>query len=223
MIVFYRIPKSLVFIVLLLSSACTTTPHDYSAYRAHMPLSILVLPPLNQSTEVHAPYIYLSTISRPLADHGYYVFPVAVIDALMKENGLPTAYEMHNVSLKKIDEIFAADAVLYVTIEEWGQEYLIISSSTIVKAHARLVDVQTGTIIWKGKLYAVESSGGGGNPLAMVITAAIEQIVDTLVDKTYEVSRRANYRMVFDKKDGMLLGFYHPEKVKDQRGLKLTK
>jgi hypothetical protein len=214
-----KIPKFLVFVILLLSSACATTPHDYSLYRALMPRSILVLPPLNQSTEVHAPYIYLSTISRPLADHGYYVFPVAVIDALMKENGLPTAYEMHNVSLKKIDEVFGADAVLYVTIEDWGQEYLIISSSTIVKAQARLVDVQSGTTIWKGKLYAVESSGGGGNPLAMVITAAIEQIIDTLIDKTYALSRRANYTMVFDKKDGMLLGFYHPEKAKDMRGL----
>jgi hypothetical protein len=213
------IPKYLVFVIVLLSSACATTPHDYSSYRAHMPRSILVLPPLNQSTDVNAPYIYLSTISRPLADYGYYVFPVAIVDAFMKENGLPSAYEMHNAPLTKIDEVFGADAVLYVTIEEWGQKYLIISSSTIVKAKARLVDVRSATTIWEGKLYAVESSNGGGNPLGMVITAAIEQIIDTVVDKTYEVSRRANYSMVFDKKDGMLLGFYHPEKTEDLRGL----
>jgi len=211
--------KFLILFILLLSSACAPVPpRDFSSYRAHMPRSILVLPPLNQSTDVNAPYIYLSTISRPLADRGYYVYPVAVIDAFMKENGLPSAYEMHNVPLKKLDEVFDADAVLYVSIEEWGQKYIILSSSTIVQAQASLVDVESGITIWNGKLYAVESSSGGGGLLGMVITAAVDQIVDSLMDKTYELSRRANYTMVFDDEDGMLLGFYHPEKATDQRG-----
>ena len=41
-------------------------PHDYSAYLDHMPRSILVLPPVNESTAVMAPYIYLATVTRPL-------------------------------------------------------------------------------------------------------------------------------------------------------------
>src|SRR5689334_21500588 len=110
----------LVCTVLMLATGCAAPARlDYSVYRAHVPKSVLVLPPLNQSVEVNAPYGYLATISRPLAECGYYVFPVAVIDAFLKENGLPTPGEMHAISLQKIHEVFGADAVLYVTIEEY--------------------------------------------------------------------------------------------------------
>ena len=69
-------------------------------------------------------------MSRPLVEAGYYVFPVAVVDAFMKENGLPTAGEMHGVSLAKLREVLGADAVLYAVIENWGQKYRVISSDT---------------------------------------------------------------------------------------------
>ena len=133
---------------------------DYGAYREHLPRSVLVLPPLNQSVHVNAPYGYLSTISEPLAEAGYYVFPVAVVDAFMKENGLPTPGEMHEVPLDKFAEIFGAEAVLYVTIEDYGQKYQVVQSTTIVKARAELVDVATGTPLWQGRVQVAQSSGG---------------------------------------------------------------
>ncbi len=192
----------------LVLTGCGSAPkHDYSVYRAYMPRSILVLPPRNESTDVNAPYIFLSTITRPLVDRGYYVFPVAVIDDFMKDNGLPTAYEMHNVPLNKLYEVFAADAVLYVNIEEWGQKYLVLSSSTVVKFGAQLVDSKSGEVLWTGQQYAVESSGGGGI-IGMAISAAVEQIVDSLVERTYDLSRRANYSMIFNRRDGLLPGYY---------------
>ena len=106
--------------VLLMNGCAATGPktYDYSAYRANMPRSILVLPPVNETTEVMAPYIYLSTITRILAEKGYYVYPVAVIDVLMKENGVPTPAEMAQIPLKKIKEVINPDAVLYLTIVE---------------------------------------------------------------------------------------------------------
>src|SRR5262249_17607729 len=79
----------------LLTGCATPTPYDYTNYREHPPRSILVLPPLNESTAVGATYSYLSTVTRPLAEMGYYVFPVAVVDQFLKENGLPSAGEMH--------------------------------------------------------------------------------------------------------------------------------
>ncbi len=157
-----RTPKGRWIALVAVSVLCgCRTPHDYSAYLEHMPRSILVLPPLNNSVEPAAPYIYISTVTRPLAERGYYVFPVAVIDLMMKENGLPTPGEMHQVSLAKIDEILGADAVLYVTIEEWGTEYHIISSTTKVRILATLVDVKTGKTLWSGRHAAVHGSGGG--------------------------------------------------------------
>lgn len=193
---------------LVLTAGCATMePHDYSAYREHFPRSILVLPPLNESVDVNASYVWLSTITMPVAERGYYVFPVALVDAFMKDNGLPGPDEMHSVSLQKLREVFGADAVLYVIIEDWGQKYVVLSSNTVVRARARLVDTASGTEIWQGRAdFTESSSSGGGDLLTMVISAAIEQIIDTTSDATHGVARQANYQMVYDPRAGFLPG-----------------
>lgn len=213
-----RILRALPLASLALTAACATMEqHDYSAYREHMPRSILVLPPLNESVDVNASYVWLSTITNPVAERGYYVFPVAVVDAFMKDNGMPGPDEMHGVSLEKLREVFGADAVLYVVIEDWGQKYVVLSSNTVVRARARLVDTATGTEIWHGRADFTESSGGGGGGgleslIVMAISAAIEQIVDTTADATHGVARRANFLMVYDEQQGFLPGPRSPTK-----------
>ncbi|MES1945717.1 hypothetical protein C84B14_00170 [Salinisphaera sp. C84B14] len=203
----------------LLATGCATSPgYDYSAYRADPPRSILVLPPINNSVEVNAPYVYLSTVTRPLAEAGYYVYPVAVVDAFMKENGLSEPAEMQSVPLNKIDEVIGPDAVLYATIEDWGQKFHVLSSDTTVDVSLRLIDTQTGTLLWDGKARAIEGSNNNqGGLLAAVIVAVVEQIVDTSADRTREVSRMANVNMVADQSDGLPLGPYNPEHVTDPR------
>jgi hypothetical protein len=205
--------------VVLTSGCAAPAKPDYSLYRTHMPKSVLVLPPLNNSVEVKATYGYLSTISRPLAECGYYVFPVAVVDAFMKENGLPTAGEMHAVSLEKFREVFGADAVLYVTIEDYGQKYYVLSSVTIVKAYAALVDAVTGETLWAGKAEAVQGSGdSGGGILGALITAAVTQMLAWSTDNAHILAIQANGRMVFDTNRGLLFGPYSPEHSTDPRG-----
>jgi hypothetical protein len=207
-------------LVLLGCAACATAPpRDYAAYRAHLPRSIVVLPPLNETTDVTAPYDFLSTVTRPLVEAGYYVFPVAVVDAFMKENGLPTAGEMHGVSLEKLRSVLAADAVLYVTIEDWGQKYRVISSDTVVKARARLVDVASGAELWSGTAVAQQSSAAGqSDPLAMLIAAIVSQVVGHATDPARDLSSTATGVMVFDQANGMLLGPRHPRVGEDARG-----
>lgn len=202
----------------LMTSACSTAARDYSAYRAHMPESILVLPPLNNTVEVNAPYTYLSTITMPLAEAGYYVYPVAVVDQMLKDNGLPSPGEMHTVSLAKIDEIIGADSVLYVHITDWGQKYQVLASVTLVKADVRLVDVKTGTELYSGQVFASDSSGGSGSLLADLIIAAAEQVIDSTIDQTYELSRRASMGFAHDQKNGLLPGPRSPKHTADPRG-----
>ena len=206
-------------LAVLLVSGCATAPgYDYSAYRADPPRSILVLPPINNTVEVDAPYVYISTVTRPLAEAGYYVYPVAVVDAFMKENGLPDPAEMQSVPLDKIDEVIGPDAVLYTTIEQWGQKYRVLSSDTTVEVKARLIDTDTGVLLWDGSAHAVEGSGNGqGGLLAAVIVALVDQIVDTTADRSHEVARQANFNMVSNSQTGLPLGPYNPEHVTDPR------
>ena len=207
------------FISLLLIQGCATVPpHDYSAYLNEMPRSILVLPPVNESTEVMAPYIYLSTITRPLAERGYYVFPVAVIDTLMKENGVPSPEEMAQVPLSKISEIIKPDAVLYMTVVEWGTKYQVIESVTVVHVRGRLVSSKTGTVLWEGEHTVRKSSSSGqSNIIGMLASAVINQIVSSISDPSREVSRATNSQLFFNQDRGLLLGPRHSEFEMDQR------
>jgi hypothetical protein len=198
--------------LLVMFTGCAT-PYNYTTYREHPPRSILVLPPLNQSTDIRATYGYLSTVTRPIAEMGYYVFPVAVVDQVMKENGLPTAGEMQQVSLQKIHEIIGADAVLYVTIKQYGSKYQIITSTTYVTADAKLVDVNTGLLLWQGKANVAQSSSTG-NIIADLIAAPISQAVNQSVDNAHGLSSMANYQMLTQKDQGLLTGPYFPKEKK---------
>ena len=201
------------FVVLLSGCVTPTGPYDYSALENSRPRSILVIPPVNNSVEVNAPYIFLATITRPLAEKGYYVFPVAVIDHFLKENGLPTPAEMNSIPLDKIAEHIGADAVLYVSIKEWGQKYQLVTSSTIVDSTLRLVDVNTGVLLWQATVRGVRTSDDGGAGLLGAIVGAIAtQISGSVTDYTPELSSASNRQKINDKSTGLLQGpYFNPD------------
>jgi hypothetical protein len=203
--------KSIVilFYGLILFGCQTLTPYDYSAIQASKPRSILVIPPMNDTVEVNAPYTFLSSISKPLAEKGYYVFPVAVIDNFMKENGLPAPEEMNAVPLEKLREIIGPDAVLYVHISEWGQKYQIVMSTAVTRAQLKLVDARTGVLLWDAEAYAVQSSDSGGGGIAsMLVNALANQIAGSMVDQTKNLSSIANATAISDKQQGLPQGPY---------------
>jgi hypothetical protein len=68
------------FGILILSGCVTQAKVDYSEFRASRPASILVLPPVNSSPDVAATYSLLSQATFPLAESGYYVMPVTLVD-----------------------------------------------------------------------------------------------------------------------------------------------
>jgi hypothetical protein len=197
-------------------TACVT-PYDYGPFLAHQPRSILVLPPLNESPEVQASYSYLSTVTVPLAERGYYVFPVALVDELMRENGCPTPAEMHQVPPSKLREVFGADAVLYLTVKEWGTSYLVLDSVTTVSVDARLVDLRSEEAFWsKSAMAAKSSSEGSGNPLAMAIMALVSQVMTSGGDHSHDLAPTANARLLDDPHDAMLLGPRHAGFAEEQ-------
>lgn len=208
---------SILGIALLAACSSTPPPYDYGAYLAHMPRSILVLPPLDTTPEVNASYEWLATVTRPLAERGYYVLPVAMVDGIFKENGLPTPGEMHQVSLPKLREVFGADAVLYVTVTSWGTSYQVINSATEVAIQCRLVDLESGAELWRGSASArSDSSQGQSSPLGMLVSAALGQVLSSASDPSPGLAERANWQLFHDDHDGLLLGPYHPDFARDQ-------
>lgn len=195
-----------------LLGGCQSAPREFPLLRERQPRTILVLPPINHSTDVGASYSMLTTALRPLAELGYYVVPMEIADRFMKENGLPGPEEMHQAPISKLHEIFGADAVLYVTIEKFGTKYIVIDAQTTVSARAVLVDTATGVEIWDGRVSTtVTGNGVGGHPIATLVGAAVSQIVDKMTDKAHFVAAQANVQLLAAPGKGLIPGHRHPE------------
>lgn len=202
----------------LAACAAPRSEIDRTAYLEHMPRSILVLPPLEATPVAQAPCQWLASITRPLAEQGYYVFPVSLVGAILTQNGWPTPREMHQVRPQEFGRLFGADAVLYVTLEEWGTTFLLLTSETRVSIQARLVDVETGAELWRGENTAVDDANSGNqNGLSgMLITALVSQVPLSAADPAPGLARRANREMVRDPVRGLLVGPRHPGFAEDQ-------
>ncbi len=172
---------------------------DYSAFKQSRPSSIVVLPPLNESPDVKATYSMLSQITYPLAEAGYYVMPVALVDETFRHNGLTTPNDIHQVAPAKLREIFGADAALYISVIKYGTSYIVISSQTVVTATAKLVDLKTGTTLWTGTATASSDEGNnnsGGGLVGMLITAAVKQIINSSTDASHPIAGITSQRLL---------------------------
>lgn len=198
-------------------TGCVSLPpaYDYSEFRNADPSSILILPPTNQSTEVIAPYSIMTQISAPIAESGFYVFPVALVYQTFQNNGLTVANDVHAVPVAKLHEIFNADAALYIDIQEYGTSYVVVSSNTVVTVTAKLIDLRTGTVLWQGTSSAssAETRGNsGGGLVGMLVQAAVSQIVETVSDTGFDISAIASNRLVSSEThNGLLHGPRSPK------------
>jgi len=206
----YRTTLAALGLSLLLGGCATPTPYDYSAFRASSPKSILVLPPVNESMDTSASYSFLTHVSYPLAESGYYVFPVAVTQQLFQANGLSNPEEIHALPLDKMAEVFAADSVLYITIKQYGTSYQVLASDTRVTAEASLVDSRSGQLLWKGQATASsteQNNSSQGGLVGLLVQAVVEQVMSNLTDRSHQIAGITSQRLLWaNPNNGILPG-----------------
>jgi len=157
----------------------------YPKLYANHPVSILVLPAKNTTSSVDATNHFRYTITKPLAEKGYYVFPVHLVDSFFKSENLSDTELIRNIPASKLKEIFGADAILYVDINAWDTGYTVFSSNVDVGLSFSLVDANSGREIWQNNAYAYSYEGlDGSNGIAGLIVSAIVTAVNTATDYT---------------------------------------
>jgi len=205
----------------VLFTGCLSGPKILTEFRESRPRSILVMPPLNNSVDVDAPMVFLAASTKPLAESGYYVIPVAVSQEMFKQNGILTAADANEISYSRLNEIFGADCALYITIKRFGAVFQLLWSVVQAEADANLVDLRTGQLLWSGNVFVEESpstttattSGGFAAQLLLSITTAVvDQVVNNLSNASYKVGFRAVESLLdAGNPKGILYGPYHPE------------
>lgn len=197
------------------SSYVTKEEFAPKMYTEH-PLSILVLPPINKSTAADAKEYYSTTVVEPLTNSGYYVFPMQVVDDILQQEGLYDTETMLNVPTQKFREFFGADAVLYVTIQEWNSKYFVTSGSVTVKAACELRSTTTGDVLWfyDGEVTAnTTGDSGGAGGLAGFLVQAVSTAVKTAMQGYVPLAREASEKIF----NAMPYGKYHKDFEQDRQ------
>jgi len=186
---------------LLFLGGCATKapPYDYSAFIKAKPATLLVLPPVNESPEVNATPGVWSHATVPLAEAGYYVLPITLVDETFRQNGVTTANEAQEIPLKKLREFFGADAAVYMKVNRYGTSYAVLASETRVEVEGRIIDLRSGELLWQGKAVATsaeEQQQSQGGIVGLLVTALVKQIIGTATDASYRYAGIANQRML---------------------------
>jgi len=199
-------------LVAALAGCGTVQDKDHSKLVAAQVRSVLIVPVMNRSVDVTAPDYFLSTVPVPVAERGYYVFPVNLVKRLLEDDGLADPGLVHAADPARLASIFGADAVLYVTIERWDAKWVLVSTSVTVEFSYVLRDGRTGETLWAERQSMNYTSGdGGGGLLGAIIGAAITKAAPNYMP----LARRANGTALAFPGPGFPAGPFHPEHGRD--------
>jgi len=175
--------------------AAPLKPHDFTEFHKAPPRSILIVPVVNRSLDVDASNYVLSTLTIPLAELGYYVFPVNTVKVVLEQEGLYEPEQIRNMDTAKLASLFGADAVLFVTINRWDAQYIVLTTTVTVEFDYEL-SRNDGTRIWhanKRMQYSPQrNQQQGTHPLAVLITAMVDAAVTRAAPNYLPLTQQAN-------------------------------
>ena len=209
-------------VVMLTQTSCTVSVHKnltkgetYAKMYEENPVSILVMPPINNTNNVEAKDLLYTSISQHIAEAGYYVVsPVMAMDVFKNESAYDAEYFIHS-SLRKFKEYFGADAVVFAVIDKWAKEgfqihtvisYIVKSTTTNEILFERSCDMTLN--LMKTSSYGNGLAGALAGALADVIVSAI----DVATTEHIEAARIANMNVFND----IPFGKYSPLYLQDK-------
>ncbi|MGB0894124.1 MAG: GNA1162 family protein [Parashewanella sp.] len=211
--------KRILFIcTALFLTGCVTPPkvitkqQAFPKVYAEKPLSILVVPAINETTAADAIDLYSTTIAQPLAEAGYYVLSVPYTKKFLERQGVVEGAQATQVPLEKYKQLFGADVVLFVTLKKWDTNYTVLSGDVTVSAKADMYSTTTKEKLWNyDSTFVYVTSGNSGNLFADLVATAIQTALTDYVP----VARIVNSNMIHS----MPVGKYHKRYDTDQKDM----
>lgn len=207
-------------IVTLLMSSCAeqiTRLERYPKMYEEKPLTIAVMPPINQTNFVEAKDFFYTTLYAPLCEKGYYVYsPMMTMEMFQTESAYDAELFIEG-DLSQFRNVLGADAAMFTIIKTWnrnkiggnltaGVEYILRSTKTGETLYKRegLITVDT----------SVKSNSGGlfgalvDLAATAINTAATDKVVAGRSCTVYVLSDmpEGKYGVNFDKDQKMAAG-----------------
>ena len=173
-------------------------------FLAASPCSILIVPVVNKSVDVTAADYMLSTLATPLAERGYYVFPINTVKRVLEDDGLADSSLVHSAATSKLVNLFGADVVLYVVVEQWDAKYAILTTTTTVALSYQIRDGKNDDVLWENSVKMVyqpdsggNSGGGLGGLAAQLIVKAVVAAMEKGAPNYMPLARQANANALY--------------------------
>lgn len=187
-----------------------TRESQYAKMYEEKPVTLLVMPPINNSTNVEAKDLLYTSISRPLAEAGYYVIsPLLAMDILKAES----AYDSENffdAPLTAFNNYFGADAVVFSIIDSWAKKGLGIQT----KIRYVIKSAYTNEILFDRScdLYLDLSIDSGSKSALGALIDLAASAINTAATDHIKAARKANYYILRD----IPRGKYSPDYMSDK-------
>lgn len=174
------------------------------------PITLLIMPPINNSTNVEAKDLLYTSISRPLVEAGYYVISPLVAMDVMKAESAYDAELFIDAPLAIFNNYFGADAVVFSVIDSWNKKGLGIETNIryIIKS------AYTNEVLFERScdLYLDLSINSNSGTILGILVDLAASAINTAATDHIIAARQANYFIMND----IPRGKYSPDHMIDK-------
>ena len=209
--------KRILFFIMLCSIATScgimgtvTRESQYAKMYEEKPITLLIMPPINNSTNVEAKDLLYTSISRPLVEAGYYVIsPLLAMDVLKAESAYDSEL-FFEAPLTAFQNYFGADAVVFSVIDTWAKKGMGIET----KIRYVIKSAYTNEILFDRscELYLDLSIDSNQNGLIGALVDLAASAINTAATDHIKAARKANYYILRD----IPRGKYSPDYMLDK-------
>ena len=202
-------------------SSTQTMGEQYPGMYEEKPVTIAIMPPINQTTHAEAKDYFYTTMYLPLCEKGYYVYsPYLTMEMFQQES----AYDAENfleADLSTFRTVLGADAAMFTIIKSWKRSN--IGGNLTVDIEYILRSTKTGNTLYtrEGKI-KVDTSVKGGSGLFGSLVGLVATAVKTAATDKVIAGRKCNAYVLSDLPAGKYSDQYEKDSGKPA-GKKLVK
>lgn len=208
--------KYIIFgLIALIMSSCAqqiTRGEQYPKMYEEKPLSIVVMPPINQTEHVEAKNYFYTTMYTPLCEKGYYVYsPMLTMEMFQSESAYDAELFIEG-DLSQFRNVLGADAAMFTIIKSWKRNN--VGGKVTAGVEYILRSTVTGETLYKREgLITVDTSISGGSSGIGALVGLVATAINTAATDKVIAGRKCTAFVLSD----MPVGKYSSMHNQDQK------
>ena len=189
----------------------------YAKLYKESPASILVMPPINNTKNPEAEDLVYTSMSRHIAEAGYYVIPPVIADDIFSNEISYGSEYFLSSTLEELNEIFGVDAVAFTIVDRWTKE----AAAAYIDVKYIIKSTKTNEVLFERTcslmldLIRVSSTGGFAGLLADMLVTSMNVAMTEFI----EAARLANMYALED----IPYGKYSPLYLQDKEMMSIDR